>query len=341
MARRRIEGDGAPAANPLADIRITDALEEANRVLIEADPDGRAMTTGAAYNIWPAQADFQADLMVKVLDEAAVPGIERVRATTLQGLADQLPWRSVLGATIEVDFRESFAVPSVFLMIGLAAFAPPADVAVVEQGANERYLAETGELLGAIIRYSGRRLRTGRTVDDLIWALEALEIGYLLRMRTHPDIPLATDETGSSALATAAIGIVEAFTETANATDEPTTGSAGRAPVDVVEALSYAHGGCLAPDGSQLRMDAVAHRGRRGAVRARRPRSRLGSGSSDRPGSRAGMWPRAAGTLRSCARTAHARPQLFRGMSRPGRPRRSPSLARASAARRRGAPTAS
>jgi hypothetical protein len=214
VARRRIEGDGATAANPLADVRITDALEEANRVLLEADPDGRAMTTGAAYNIWPAQTDFQADLMLRVLDEAAVPGIERVRATTLQGLAEQLSWSSVLGAAIEVDFRESFAVPSVFLMIGLAAFAPPADVAVGERHANERYLAETGELLGAIIRYSGRRLKPGRTMDDLIWAIEALEVGYLLRMRTHPEIPFATDNAGGSALADAAVGIVEAFTET-------------------------------------------------------------------------------------------------------------------------------
>jgi hypothetical protein len=212
VARRRIEGDGAAAANPLADVRITDALEEANRVLLDADPGGRAMTTGAAYNIWPAQTDFQADLMLRVLDEAAVPGIERVRATTLQGLAEQLPWRSVLGETIEVDFRESFSVPSVFLMIGLAAFAPPADLAAGEQRANERYLAETGELLGAIIRYSGRRLKPGRTMADLIWAIEALEVGYLLRMRTHPDIPLSADDAGESALATAAVGIVEAFT---------------------------------------------------------------------------------------------------------------------------------
>ena len=171
------------------------------------------MTTGAAYNIWPAQADFQADLLSRVLEEAATPGMERVRAATLNGLARQLPWRAVLADTIEVDYRESFDEPSMFLMIGLAALAAPGDVAAGEQRANERYVAETGELLAAIVRYAGRRLRPGRSIEDLVWAIEALEVGYLLRMRIDATIPLRPDADGASALAAAASGVVEAFTE--------------------------------------------------------------------------------------------------------------------------------
>ena len=100
-----------------------------------------------------------------------------------------------------------------FLMIGITAMATPADVAAGEQAANERYVVETGELLTAIIRYAGRRLRRGRTLEDLVWAIEALETGYLLRRRTHPDIPLRKDADGYSAVAAAAVGVVEAFTE--------------------------------------------------------------------------------------------------------------------------------
>jgi hypothetical protein len=213
LVMARIVGDDSASVNPLADVLLTDVLEEANRTASGTSPNGRAMTTGAAYNIWPTQADFQADLLSRVLDEAATPGIERVRAATLNGLARQLSWRAVLADTIEVDYRESFDEPSMFLMIGLAALAAPGDVAAGERRGNERYLAETGELLAAIIRYAGRRLRGGRSIDDLVWAIEALEVGYLLRMRIDPEIPLRPAADGDSALAAAAAGIVEAFTE--------------------------------------------------------------------------------------------------------------------------------
>ena len=213
LVMARIVGDDTVSVNPLADVLITDVLDEANRTAGSAGPDTRVMTTGAAYNIWPTQAEFQADLLSRVLDEAATPGMDHVRAATLNGLARQLPWRAVLAETIEVDYRESFEEPSMFLMIGLAALAAPGDVAAGERLANERYVAETGELLAAIIRYAGRRLRDGRSIADLVWAIEALEVGYLLRMRIDPDIPLRPAADGESALAAAAAGIVEAFTE--------------------------------------------------------------------------------------------------------------------------------
>ncbi len=221
LLTERNAGDGEAPVNPLADVLVTDVLAEANRALLAADPGARKMTTGAAYNIWPGQAGFQMDLMARLLDAAATPGIESVRAATLNGLARQSPWRTVLVETIEVDFRESLAEPTMFLMIGVAALATPGDVAAGERRANERYVAETGELLAAIIRYAGRRLRAGRTVDDLVWAVEALETGYLLRTRVAPDIPLRPDAAAVSALGTAAVGIVEAFTEPDDGRPEP------------------------------------------------------------------------------------------------------------------------
>jgi hypothetical protein len=212
LVEARVAGDDGGAVNPLADVLLKDVLGEANRSG-DNGVTARAMTTGAAYNIWPTQADFQADLLSRILDEAATPGMDRVRAATLDGLARQLPWRALLADTIEVDYHESFAEPSMFLMIGLAALASPGDVAAAEHAANERYVAETGELLAAIVRYAGRRLRPGRSIADLVWAVEALEVGYLLRRRLDPDIPLREAADGQTALAAAAAGIVEAFTE--------------------------------------------------------------------------------------------------------------------------------
>ena len=91
--------------------------------------------------------------------------------------------------------------------------AAPSDVIAGERHANQRYLAATIELLSAIVEYSGRRLRPGRTIEDLIWAIEALEAGLLLRMRRAPEVPLRQDAQGFSVLAAAAVGVVEAFTD--------------------------------------------------------------------------------------------------------------------------------
>ena len=213
LLSERVAADADSPVNPLADVLVTEVLDEANRALIDTDVTARKMTTGAAYNIWPAQADFQMDLMARVLDEAATPGIERVRSAALSALARQLSWQEVLAEAIEVDFSESFAEPAMFLMIGVAALAAPADVTAGERRANERYVAATIELLSAIVEYSGRRLRHGRSIEDLVWAIEALEAGLLLRMRRAPEIPLRKDAQGFSVLAAAAVGVVEAFTE--------------------------------------------------------------------------------------------------------------------------------
>lgn len=175
----RTAGNGAGAVDPPADVLISDVLAGADRAIESAGAGARAVTTGAAYNIWPALADFRADPPSRVLYEAATPGMDRVRAATLNGPA---------------------------------ALAAPRDVAAGEQRANQRYVADAGELLEAMVRYAGRRLRAGRTIEDLVWAIEALGVGYLLRMRVDAGIPLRQDAEGTSALASAVAGVMEAFT---------------------------------------------------------------------------------------------------------------------------------
>jgi hypothetical protein len=213
LLANRITGNGAGSLNPLAGVLLTDVIEEANRQQQAASPKAGKMTTGAAYNIWPSQLDFQVELTAHVLEATVEPGIERVRSAVLSALAQQLPWQRVLAETIEVDFNEAFAEPAMFLMIGLEALMAPQDLTASESSTNERYMKNTGELLSTIVAYAGRRLRPGRTIEDLVWAIEALESGYLLRRRVDSDVPLRPCADGYSALAAAAIGIVEAFTE--------------------------------------------------------------------------------------------------------------------------------
>lgn len=207
----RSNGDQQGSTNPLAGVRITDALEEVNRELRERDPDATEMTTGAVYNIWPNQEDFQLALLDKILTDAAVPQIEQVKAALDEGLRDGADWRELVARCFGVDFEVSFEAPTMFLMIGMTALAPPARLATMNEPANERYVRETGAILKRILQHGNRRLAPGRTLADLVWAIEAIETGYLLRRRSYPEV---TDRRvgGRTVVQTAVVALVEQFT---------------------------------------------------------------------------------------------------------------------------------
>ena len=207
----RSNGDHGASTNPLAGVRITDALEEVNRVLRELDPDATEMTTGAVYNIWPNQEDFQSALLDRTMAAAAIPQIARVQAELERGLAAGADWRELVARCFGVDFEVSFDEPTMFLMIGVSALAAPNKIASTNEEGNRNYVAETGRILRRIIRHGGRRMAPGRTIEDLVWAIEAIEVGYLIRRRTNPEVTARTAR-GRTVVQEAIIALVEQFT---------------------------------------------------------------------------------------------------------------------------------
>jgi hypothetical protein len=230
MIVARISGTAGDPVNPLAGLLLTEVIDKANA----AAPTSHRMTTGAAYNIWPTQADFQHDLVLHVLDLAPTSGTEKMRAVTMDGLSRKLSWRAVLGSAIEADFAEALAEPAVLVRIGLGALVTPEELANPSYAASMRYLAETGDIVAATVRYSGRRLRSERSMDDLVEAIAALGVGYVLRARTAPGIPKRPDAEGISALAAAAVGIVEAFTEDAGPAEREATSDPDGMSIELV-----------------------------------------------------------------------------------------------------------
>jgi hypothetical protein len=213
----RSNGEVGNSTNPLAGVRITDALDEVNRCLRDGDPTAPTMTTGAVYNIWPTQEDFQLALLDFVMMESGLPQIERVRAALAEGLAEGLDWRELVARCFGVDFDVSFEEPTMFLMIGVSALASPQKVAESNEEGNREYVVETGGILRRIIRHGGRRMAPGRTIEDLVWAIEAIEVGYLIRRRTNPEVT-ARSAGDRTVVQTSIVGLVEAFTEPATAT---------------------------------------------------------------------------------------------------------------------------
>lgn len=212
----RSSGDLDGSTNPLAGIRITDALEEVNRLLQERDPDAPHMTTGAAYNIWPSQEEFQQALLDKILLDAATPEIDRVKGELEAGLREGLDWRELIARCFGVDFEVSYQEPTMFLMIGMTALAPPQRLATMSQEGNARYLAETGAILERILEHGRRRMAPGLAIEDLVWAIEAVESGYMLRRRSSVEVA-ERRHAGHTVVQGAILAVVEGFTVDATA----------------------------------------------------------------------------------------------------------------------------
>jgi hypothetical protein len=204
---------GNGVSNLLAGVRITDALAEVNA------NHGLAtkMTTGAAYHIWPDQAAFQLELLEHVMNAISIPGADEIERSVTKMIAAGAPADEIFAMVADADFEATIASPELFLALGLGALAPADLVNQAQALANATYIASVGRLLTPLLHYAGRRLRPGRTLEDLIWATEAVAVGYLLRWRTHPQIPTAIDRNARTARATAYLGMIHAFTEPTHA----------------------------------------------------------------------------------------------------------------------------
>lgn len=209
VAIAQVSPSGDGLSNVLASVRITDALAEVN-----ANHDlPNKMTTGAAYNIWSDQVSFQLELLEHVMNAISIPGADEIERTVAEMIAAASPADEIFATIADADFEATIASPELFLALGLGALAPADVVNQAQASANATYVASIAGLLTNLLEYAGLRLQAGRTLEDLIWATEAVAVGYLLRWRTHPTIPTATDSAGRTARATAYIGIVKAFTE--------------------------------------------------------------------------------------------------------------------------------
>ncbi len=64
-----------------------------------------------------------------------------------------------------------------------------------------------------ILRYAERRLVKVRSIEGLVWAIEAIETVYLLRRRTHPEVPNRSDRNRHTMVEAAVVVLFEGFTE--------------------------------------------------------------------------------------------------------------------------------
>ena len=199
---------GSDTLNPLASLRITDVLRSIN-ARRDGDP---AMTTGAAYQIWESQTAFQDELLDRIMRKVAVPWESRARLGVTAAMDAGLPLVEVISALSQSETPASEWV-ELSLAAGLSAFVAPKRIRRAEKKANAEYLRVLGGMLEEVMAYVGRRMRAGLTVADIVWSIEALDVGLNLRSRSHPELVERADAQGVRLAVLAAVGIIEVMTE--------------------------------------------------------------------------------------------------------------------------------
>jgi hypothetical protein len=221
LARRHAQDLSEQAlATPLAHIRVTDVAKLATELAAGRQPGvgpAQPITTGAIYQLWPSQADYQADLMLHLLGPDAYPE-DQDAAAQLLALADGPGTVAEILTAVATEYFERVRdnpltyVYLTFYVLGRhprvqsAAHEGYAQLGAGYQGALERLLAR-----------EGRAMAGDRTIGDLVVALLAVLEGFALRGRVEPEQADADDPSPRAALtdilSASLLGLWESFTE--------------------------------------------------------------------------------------------------------------------------------
>ena len=212
-------GDEVLAA-ALAHLRLTQVAERATAIVREqtGDAGATAITTGAIYQQWPSQAEFQIDLLFHIADvqAALVPGLAESVAQFRLAESEDLPLETLLMRLMEEvhrHYREDplFRVELSFL---LGAGDDRLRAAIAHRQAA--FYEEADQAWQALLDTYGRRMRQQFAIRDLTRAIAAQVVGSVVVWFADPDIlrdPLGEEE--ASLMSRVMVAIFERLTEAA------------------------------------------------------------------------------------------------------------------------------
>jgi hypothetical protein len=217
--RALASGDEVLAA-ALAHLRLTQVAERATAIVREqtGDAGATAITTGAIYQQWPSQAEFQIDLLFHIADvqAALVPGLAESVAQFRLAESEDLPLETLLMRLMEEvhrHYREDplFRVELSFL---LGAGDDRLRAAIAHRQAA--FYEEADQAWQALLDTYGRRMRQQFAIRDLTRAIAAQVVGSVVVWFADPDIlrdPLGEEE--ASLMSRVMVAIFERLTEAA------------------------------------------------------------------------------------------------------------------------------
>jgi hypothetical protein len=165
--RAQASGDEVLAA-ALAHLRLTQVAERATDIVRDqtGDEDATAITTGAIYQQWPSQAEFQVDLLFHIagLQARLVPGLAESMARFREAQVEALPLETLLVRLMEEVHRHYREDP-------LFVFYEDADRA-----------------WQALLDSYGRSMREPFTIRDLTRVMAAQVVGSVVIWFADPEI---------------------------------------------------------------------------------------------------------------------------------------------------------
>lgn len=201
LVRERVGGTGDDVvAAVLAHVRVTDVASRAG------------VTTGAIYQLWPAQQDFRTDLVLHVarVQSDLRPGLDESRAWFARARADGVPFEDVVGATAEQVRRLYLDDPLFRIELALPASAGDPRVQASMALRAQVFLGQAEAAWAAMLETYGRRARPPWTVRHLAVAAAAQLTGSVVLEWADPT--LAEDPSGVPGWSLAARAVVTLVT---------------------------------------------------------------------------------------------------------------------------------
>lgn len=209
-------GDETMAA-ALAHVRLTQVVDRATDLVRQdsGDRNAPAVTTGAVYNLWPTQADFQADLLLHIADiqATAVVDVERGRALYQASAAAGVPLSEVLRILVDRVRRQHQGDALFAVELGFSASAADPRVQRALRHRQDAFLAIAEPTWQSLLDAYHLQPRPPYTIHHLTVAVAAQLVGSVVLWYANPDIDAdPADEEGWGLTARAAAAVFDAMT---------------------------------------------------------------------------------------------------------------------------------
>ena len=188
--------DDAPSA-ALAHVRLTDVAAEATRIVrgeLTSGADGFAgaatITTGAIYQVWATQADFQVDLLFHIADLDATSGslMDELSPMIAEAAANGAPLDEVLRTTIARSFE--YTRQSALFYTSLCFYRHSANERVKQamRRCTSAFVEGIGPVWQQLLDAYDLQVRPPYSVDQLAVAIGALIEGLSLVWVSDPEL---------------------------------------------------------------------------------------------------------------------------------------------------------
>jgi hypothetical protein len=215
--RAQASGDEVLAA-ALAHLRLTQVAQRATAIVREQtrDDGAKPITTGAIYQQWPSQADFQIDLLFHIADlqAALVPGLTESVVQFRRAESEDLPVEAVLMRLMEEVHRHYREDPLFRVELSFLLGTGDARLRAAIAHRQATFYEVADQAWQALLDTYGLRIRQPFAIRDLTRAMAAQVVGSVVVWFSDPEIlrdPLG--EQDASLMSRVMVTIFDRLTE--------------------------------------------------------------------------------------------------------------------------------